>query len=67
MEQLECPDCGPAEPSLYWHFMPTVGTYHLGARCSRCERWLKWLRQTSYWLHQAPPKPETGILHEMFG
>lgn len=52
MSTLTC--CGPIEPVLAWRYMAD-GRAHLGAYCSGCDRWIKWLPQTAEWLSEAPP------------
>ena len=42
---LTCQSCGPVEPVKKWKPMPN-GRKHLGAYCSTCGRWIKWLSQT---------------------
>lgn len=51
---LDCPDCGPVTPILYWYYMSSGGL-HLGARCPTCINWIKWLPQTDEWIQRAPP------------
>ncbi|MFZ5831262.1 MAG: hypothetical protein ACOY3P_14315 [Planctomycetota bacterium] len=55
---MKCPTCrDDLEPRLAWRPLRNGG-YHLGAFCSECGRWLKWIDQRSPLAMQAPPRPD---------
>lgn len=35
------------------------GLFHLGASCSFCPEFIKWVTQEDAWLKLAPPKPSS--------
>lgn len=63
---LPCPRCGGEAPvRLAWR--QGRGVLHLGAWCSSCGAWIKWLPQTPPLLRLAPPKPpvQGGLFEEV--
>jgi hypothetical protein len=49
--------CGDVPVDIRWHPY-RAGGFHLGAYCTVCGWWIKWVPQTAVWLALVPPKPE---------